>query len=268
MKQNKQQGPKILILDIETAYMEVIAWGLGEQNISHTQILKDWSILAVAAKWLDEPRSKVYYWDTSKEKNVRNDKNLVKNIWKLMNEADVIIGQNSNAFDLKKLNARFILNDLQPPSSYKKVDTLLISRKHFSFTSNKLDYLSNNLVPSHAKDSHARFPGLSLWTECLKGNKLAWNDMKKYNIQDIIATEEVYKKLRPWDNSLNINVYTDTLDTVCSCGSTNFKRNGFGFSKNGKHQRYACKNCGAEIQNKTNLLTKGKREALKNPIKD
>lgn len=260
---NNKKLPKILILDIETSYIEALIWRLGDQSVNLDQILEDWSVLAVTAKWLDSKDSEVYYWDTSKEKDPRNDKKLIKNIWKLMDDADVIIGQNSNAFDIKKLNARFILNNLPPPSSYKKIDTLLISRKHFAFTSNKLDYLSNNLVPAHAKDKHARFPGLSLWKECMKGNKKAWQDMKKYNIQDVISTEHVYKRLRPWDNSLNVNVYNDTTDTVCSCGNTKFAKNGYAYTSSGKFQRYKCLKCGNEIRNKNNELSKEKRDSLK-----
>ena len=42
---------KILLLDIETAPMEVFSWRLWKQTVLPHQIIKDWSILSWAAKW-------------------------------------------------------------------------------------------------------------------------------------------------------------------------------------------------------------------------
>ena len=39
---------------------------------------------------------------------------------------------------------------------------------------------------------------MSLWVECLKGNKDAWSEMKKYNINDVLSTEELYNVIKAW----------------------------------------------------------------------
>lgn len=255
--------PKVLLLDIETAPMLGYVWSLWENNVALNQLKSDWYILAWAAKWLDDPASKIIYKDQRAAKNIEDDKNLLKGIWKLMDEADIIVTQNGKAFDEKKLNARFILNGFPPPSSYKHVDTKRIASKKFGFTSNKLEYMTEKLCKRYKKSKHKKFPGFELWTECLKGNKEAWKEMEHYNKYDVLSLEELYKKFRPWDNSINYNLYTDdNSPTVCSCGSTKFKKNGYKYTSVGKYQRYKCVQCGSESRDRSNLLSKDKRSSL------
>jgi hypothetical protein len=156
------------------------------------------------------------------------------------------------------------MNGFKPPSGYKNVDTLLIARKMFGFTSNKLEYMSDKLCVKHKKLKHTKFPGFELWKECLAGNTKAWNEMKRYNINDVLALEELYQKLRPWDSSINHSIYDDnSTDHVCACGSTEFVKKGFHFTGTGKFQRYGCKQCGSRFRDRTNLFRKTKRASLK-----
>jgi DNA polymerase III epsilon subunit-like protein len=130
-----------------------------------------------------------------KEKNLFNDKVMMKKLWQLLDEADIVIGQNHIRFDLPKINTRFIANGFEAPSEYKKIDTLRLAKNNFGFFSNKLAHLSSILAKTHKKDEHNDFPGFKLWDQCLKGNVKAWNSMKKYNILDVLALEEVFLEL-------------------------------------------------------------------------
>lgn len=262
-KLNIMSKPKILLLDIETAPIIAQVWDIWDQNVSLNQIKSDWHILAWAAKWLGEPASKIMYQDQRNAKNVEDDKELLKGIWKLMDEADIIITQNGKAFDEKKLNARFILNGFKPPSSFKHIDTKLIASKKFAFTSNKLEYMTSKLCKKFKKLKHKKYPGHELWTECLKGNMQAWKEMEKYNKYDVLSLEELYNKLQPWDSSINFDVYSDELEHVCACGSKRFRKNGFKFTSVGKYQRYVCLDCGSEAKDRTNLLSKDKKASIK-----
>lgn len=255
--------PKILLLDIETAPILGYVWGLWENNLGLNQIKSDWHILAWAAKWLEDPVSKIMYQDQRKAKNIEDDKQLLKGIWKLIDDADIIITQNGVSFDIKKLNARFVLNGMPPPSSFKHVDTKRIASKKFAFTSNKLEYMTNKLCTKYKKLKHNKFSGFELWSECLKGNLEAWNEMEKYNKYDVLSLEELYLKLQPWDNSINFNLYTDDLTKVCACGSTSFKKNGYKYTSVGKYQRYSCLSCGSEAKDRNNLFSKEKKASLK-----
>jgi hypothetical protein len=102
-----------------------------------------------------------------------------------------------------------------------------------------------------------------MWKECLAGNVEAWKEMEHYNKFDVLALEELYTKLIPWDNSINFNLYHDSEDHVCKCGSTSFIKNGFYYTSSGKYQKHKCKQCGAEHRDKENLFSKEKRASLK-----
>lgn len=248
--------PKVLLIDIETSPIIAHVWGLWDQTISLSQIKTDWHILSVAAKWLDEPADKVIYFDQQGKKNIENDSKLLKKVWRLLNEADIVITQNGKSFDEKKLNARFILNGLKPPSPYKSVDTLRIAKKKFGFTSNKLEYMTNKLCTKYKKLKHAKFSGFELWKECMAGNPEAWQEMRTYNIHDVLSLEELYKKLQPWDNSVSFSLYSDSDDVKCNCGSEEFHKRGFTYTKTFKYQRYQCTSCGAWFRGRENLMKK------------
>ena len=263
---NPKKGPRVLVFDVETAPILANVWGLWDQNIGLNQIKQDWHLLSWAARWLDDPIGQVMYRDQRKAKDISNDKELLKPLWDLLDEADVVVTQNGNSFDIKKLNARFVANNMQPPSSYKCVDTLLIAKKLFSFTSNKLEYMTDKLCVKYKKLKHSKFPGFELWSAVLAGNLAAWKEMEKYNKYDVLALEELYYKLIPWDNSINFNLYSDeegTAVTKCSCGSTQFVKHGFFYTSVGKFQRYRCSECGAETRDRVNLMSKTKRASIR-----
>lgn len=258
----KNNSVKILLLDVETAPILAHVWGLWDQNIPLNMIETDWHLLSWSAKW--HGQKKIMYMDQRNQKDVTNDKKLCEGIWKLMDEADVIVTQNGISFDIKKLNARFILHGMKPPSSFKNIDTKRLASKKFAFTSNKLEYLTNKLCVKYKKlVGKRKFAGFSLWLGCLANNAAAWAEMKKYNIYDVLSLEELYNKLAPWDASINFNVYSDDIEHVCSCGSTKFHKIGFGYTGSGKFQRFRCNSCGKESRSKINLLSPEKRKSLR-----
>src|ERR1700676_4487680 len=123
--------PKILLLDIETIPILAYVWGLWENNVGLSQIERDWSILSWSAKWLDS--NKIMYQDQRNVKDISNDKKLLQGIWNLIDQADILITQNGKSFDIKKLNARFIMNGMKPPSGFKHIDTKRLANKYFAF---------------------------------------------------------------------------------------------------------------------------------------
>lgn len=257
------KSPKVLLMDIETKPILAYVWGLWENNVSLNQIHTDWSVLSWSAKWLGDSVDKIMYSDQRKAKNIDNDKRILKQIWKLLDKADIVIAQNGKAFDHKKLNARFILNGMQPPSTYKIIDTMLIAKKHFAFTSNKLEYMSEQLCTKYTKLKSKKFPGFDMWLQCIAGNGAAWKEMEKYNKHDVLALEELYNKLIPWDNTINFNVYSEDTKIRCTCGSTKFSKNGYAYTATGKFKRFKCKKCGSETRSRVNELSKEKKASLR-----
>lgn len=261
MKDNT--GPRILVFDIETAPMLGYIWSLWDQNVAINQLHKDWHVLSWAAKWRGDPDSKIMYMDQRNAKNIEDDREILGGIWKLLDEADILLTQNGKAFDVKKLNARFAIQGFEPPSGYKHIDTKEMAKKHFGFTSNRLDYLTDKLCKKYKKDGHKKFAGFELWQQCLAGNKEAWNEMEKYNKLDVLSTEELADKLLPWDSRINFNLYSDGIVTRCTCGSTDFRKRGFFFTNVGKFQRYRCLACGAETRDRESLFSVKKKKSLR-----
>jgi DNA polymerase elongation subunit (family B) len=237
---------KVLTLDIETSPMEALVWGRKDVNISLNQIKTDWSILAWSAKWLG--KSKVYYYDTSENEDVRNDFQILCSLWRMLEDADIVITQNGTSFDMRKINARFIAHGFNPPSSYRQIDTYRLAKRIGDFTSHSLEYLTEKLKVKHKKLSHSKFPGMSLWTECLKGNKAAWQEMKRYNINDTLGTEELYLKLRAWAPESGPKPF-ESKDVTLQCGTCGYKgvmtRWGYYRTNKGKWQRWSCQECGS-----------------------
>lgn len=260
--------PKILVFDIETSPITAYTWGLFDQNIGLNQIKEDWYLLSWAAKWLGEPASKVMYMDNSKAKNIRDDKKLVMGLAALLNEADIIITQNGNAFDVKKLNARAAINGLPPIKPCRSTDVLKEGRKVFKFTSHKLEYMTEKLNKTYKKLKHDDYPGFELWSAILKGDKKAWKSMKIYNIHDVLATEELYVRLQGWIKTQNrANYIEDTLLRCPWCAGTKLESRGTTGNATGVYKQYHCltEKCGKWPRGKTNLLSPEKK---KNTLRD
>jgi len=254
--------PRILVFDIETAPITAYTWGLYDQNIGLNQIKDDWHILAWAAKWYGEPESKVKYMDNRRSKDIRNDKALVAGLANLLNQADIVIAQNGDKFDIKKFNARAVIHGLPPVRHYKSTDTLKESKKVFSFTSHSLEYMSENVNTKYKKLKHEEYPGFELWKAILGGDKHAWVVMKKYCIHDVLATEELYQKIQGWIKTQNLACFFDDAAIRCRCGSANLVKDGFVYTDAGKFQGYLCKDCKKRPHGRINLFSTVKKKNL------
>lgn len=231
---------KILILDIETAPLKAYVWKRWKENISLDQTISEWFMIAWSAKWLEEDATYSSVL-TSKEILHEDDSRIVKNLWILLDEADIIIAHNGKNFDIPKINSRFILCGCVPPSPYKQIDTLEVVKKQFGFSSNKLDALAIYFGFSTKLET-----GFELWKKCMEGDKDSLLYMEKYNRYDVQLLEKVYLKLRPWIPSHpNINLYNDSTIACTSCGSHNIIKGKYYYTNRNKYQTYRCLDCGA-----------------------
>lgn len=243
--------PKILFLDIETAPLRSFTWGLWKQNVSLSQIISNWYMISWAGKWLggEDVFSDVL---TPEEAILEDDSRIVKVLWKVLDEADIIIAHNGDAFDIPKINTRFVLHGLMPPSPYRTIDTLTIARQRFGFTSNKLDFLAKFLgFEGKAPTS------FSLWENCMVGNEEALYYMDFYCKQDIVTLEQVFMKLRPYAKGLpNLDMYQDDYAMVCPvCGKPHPKEvpDKFFYTQSVKYQVYRCSDCGGLARSKKGI---------------
>lgn len=251
---------KILVLDIETAPINAYVWGIWNQNIGTHQIQSDWFCLTWAAKWLFEDK---VYSAKLKPKEVVNqdDKRIIQGIWRLVNEADIVIAHNGEKFDMPKLNTRFIINGLNPPLPYQQIDTLKHIRRQFGFTSNKLDYVNKLLNLERKKETK-----FELWEQCMKGNSSALSEMEKYNVQDVRILEETYLLIRAWIKPHpNVGLFIlDEREYHCpNCGSNELTDEGKSYYTSANvYELRRCTNCGATSRKRLSSITVKERRHL------
>lgn len=225
---------KILIYDLEVS--PILGWSYGAYKTNIIREEKQSTLLSISYKWLGQKKVS--------HQNIQSisEKQLVKNIHQLFDEADVVVAHNGNRFDNKVMVAKFIQYGLTPPSPYKSVDTLQVVRSVARFSKNGLDPLSQFLeLGSKTETTHA-----SLWYACLIDNDpKSWNKMKQYNNKDVLLLEKLYLKLRPYIKNHPNYGDSQQKDLVCpKCGSHRLQKRGTGANRSGIYQRYQCLDCG------------------------
>jgi hypothetical protein len=247
--------PRIVFFDLETSPSLGYVWGKYDQNV--IDFKKGWYLLSFAMKVLGEKKVRVFslpdYPNYRHDKS--DDKALILDLWKMMNEADVIVAHNLDKFDLKKANARFIVHGLDPPAPFKTFDTLRAFRRIASFNSNKLDDLAAVLKIGRKVPT----TGFHLWLGCMNGDMKAWKLMKRYNAHDVVLLEQIYLKIRPWaPTHPNLNFVSGTPRNCPRCGSSALIKHGtfkqFQYTRTLYKQRYRCNACGATCSGESERL--------------
>jgi DNA polymerase elongation subunit (family B) len=182
------RGPRILTIDIECSAHTVRTWGLHDQNIGLNQIVDVGSVICFAAKWYDERKVRFH------SDHHDGHEAMVAAAWSLLDECDALVHYNGRAFDVKHLHREFVLAGMPPPSPHKDIDLLTVARSRFKFASNKLDHVAAQL----GLGSKTKHSGFDLWTGWEQGDPAAIRKMRQYNRQDVILTEALYDRLRPW----------------------------------------------------------------------
>lgn len=253
-----EREARVLIYDIETSPIIGYTWGVWQTDV--IDILHDWQILTVAWKWLGEKKVHVIGQDDFKgyKAGVNDDKEVVKRIHELFNEADVVVAHNGNSFDQKKVQARMMMHNMSPPSPYKQIDTKLVAKRYAAFTRNNLKHLATDLKTDNKKGDPG---GFKTWQGCLAGDPKSWKAMKKYNKQDITTLEDIYLKLLPWiTNHPNMGRLKNKPDACPKCGKGPLQSRGQRVTNVGKYFRYQCQNCGGWCSSRTAF---GKNEDVK-----
>lgn len=237
-------GPNIAVLDIETAPMLSHHWRTWDENIPAENVVEDWSILGFAWQKLEGRRVWWHQTGGRGRAKVRKDRNVCRELWRVLDWADIVIAQNGKKFDVPKIKARLLLMGFKPPSPFRVIDTRL-EAKRFGVTYTNLGYLSRNLTKT-PKSDHPKYHGIQLWIACLNDIADAWREMRKYCIRDVVAAKGVYLKVRPWmPNHPNVNTYAEREEARCpKCGSAKLQSRGYDVTQVGKFHRLKCMRCG------------------------
>lgn len=230
---------RLLTFDIETMPLENRTFGLWNQNIGINQIQQNDWMACFAAKFHGERKVHFYsVWD-------HGARAMALALHKLLDEADAVMGWNSDKFDLRWANRVFIESRKAPPSPYTKVDLMRSVKRQVYLPSYKLDFVARWL----GLGGKLRTGGFDLWRDVLDECPKAQNLMRRYNIRDTRLTESVFDVLREkgWIKGLP-NHAIDGGHVCPSCGSDKLQARGFQTSKTRRYQRWQCKGCGAWSQ--------------------
>ena len=210
---------RIVTLDIETKPMVLWGWGLYNQDHGIHNILDHGGM----ASWA----GKVYGTDGVQFASEYHDgrERMLERLWELLDSADVVVGWNSDRFDIPHINREFLQAGLNPVAPYRSVDLMKVVKKNFKFNSNKLDYVAQQLGVGQKVATHQ---GRSLWDRCFFNNdeddkRRAWALMRRYNKGDVIITEAVYDAIRGWiSNHPPLQLYTGE-ESCNRCGCRDFQ---------------------------------------------
>ena len=232
---------RILTVDIETSPSLAYVWRLFKENIPLQRLVETGEVICVAAKWYDSDEVMFY--------SVHHDgkQEMLNAIYNLLSEADAVVTYNGKKFDIPHLNREFILAGMTPPAPYAQIDLYWTARQKFNFVSNKLDNIAKELGLG-GKFVHA---GFQLWIDCMAGDPDAWEQMKTYNMKDVVLTEQLYTRLLPWiTQHPAASLYGDAAaraegaEACPGCGGTNLKPRGRAYTSVSVFQRYRCDDCG------------------------
>ena len=227
--------PKVLTLDIETSPNLGYFWQLFDVNVSVSQVLEPSRVLCFAGKWLgDKGTTFVSEFHDGK-------KTMVQTMWDMLNEADIVVGYNHVRFDIPHMNREFMLAGLVPPSPVQHIDLLTVMRRNFKMMSNKLGYVTDAVGLNTKLDTG----GQSLWNEVMQNDPKAWEKFRRYNIQDVVITEQLFQLLSPWIKSPHAGLWTGEMCSCFACGSTKLVAHGVTRSKSAAWPLTQCAECGA-----------------------
>lgn len=197
-------------------------------------LVKPSYMLCFAAKWYGEKDTWFY--------SLQDGKGLMlEHAWHCLDQADAVVHYNGKSFDIPIMFQEFLQEDMPPPSPFKQIDLKQVVSKKFRLPSNKLQYVSDQLLKLGGKEETG---GFSTWLGVMNNDPEAWARMETYNRRDVTVLEEVYDRLLPWiDNHPNRNLYQEAQGCP-NCGSFALVKEGFAYTAMGKFQRYSCKNCG------------------------
>ena len=237
-------SPAVLLVDIETTPILGYTWDMYKADVLRVEKLSE--MLCFAYKWLDQDE---VHWVGRNQFKRRDDREVVARLWNLFDKADVVVAHNGDRFDIKKAVARFMVHGFPPHSEFASIDTLKEVRRYAKFGSHRL----NNLGASLGVGTKAAHSGLHTWFGCMADDPDAWEVMERYNRQDVVLLEEVYRELLPWIGSprkanpgVNAAAYSDGVTCPkVGCGSTKPPMlNGWMITAAGlRYRRYKCRDC-------------------------
>lgn len=222
---------KVLAIDIEWSPAKAYVWRMFDENISPDQLIDPGGLLCFCAHWVGS-KEFMFFSEWVEGKHV-----MAEALRELLDEADAVVGYNSNKYDLPKIKGHLLLEGLKPFAPPTSID-LIKTVKGLGFVMNRLAYIA----PLLNIGNKMKHEGFMLWRSVLDGDEKAQARMKKYCIQDVKVTLALYLKIKPY--ILNHPHLGDDKGACGVCGSDHLQSRGYRRTKYFKTQRFQCMDCG------------------------
>ena len=231
--------PKILVFDIETSLLMFVGFGLGEQVVRHHQLVAPHTrtrIICISYCIDDGPIKTLKY-----DYNTQDDTKVIEEFDKIVKTCDIVIGKNSQKFDIKKINAARFLNGIQPFPDWADVsdDLELQMRKYFGFSSQSLDYISKELgLGGKFKMEFEDWYHILLKT--VGEGRKRFKKMCEYCPNDVFDTRLILILMMPYIK-WKFNMSNFLGEAACvHCGSTQIRPNGSRWSGKTHYKSFYC----------------------------
>jgi hypothetical protein len=209
------------------------------QNFGVEQVKEHPYILCVGYQWLNEgPPQCLNLWDLGTEEMLRRVRDLFQ-------EADIVVGKNSERFDYAWLNTEFLKYKIPPHRPVSHVDLQKVAKAQFRFFSNKLEYILQYLEMG----GKVKHEGFALWSKVMAGNEVARNKMSRYCMGDVRKTGQLYRRMLPWIK--NHPAMRSLGSEACpNCMSLHTKKDGIRRTACFHIQQHQCNDCGTYFSGK------------------
>jgi len=230
----KEIKPKILLWDIEASNLDA-DFGF---------------IFCIAYKWLGSSKVNlisIRQFDRFK-RDVTDDVALIKKFLPYIEDADLQVAWYGSRFDLPFLNARCMMNKIDPPANTPMYDPWRTARYKLKLSSNRLANLSQ-LIPLPENGVRELKTPLDFkhWTRGRAGYADALKYIESHCVADIRVLEKVYLEMRKYGTALpNMSKIGNERREGCpACGSGQIQSRGTRATARGRQGRYQCVSCAA-----------------------
>lgn len=232
-----KSGLKILIADIECSKYLTKVYDRTPNFISHDNFdIESFHLFGISWKWLGDKTSQGFYAQHTKSYkeftklrkrlnttikdfvkedkpkflnkesigllNNFNDVEIFEKAWELLNDADIVVGHNFKAFDMKVLNDGFMKHHMVLPKQPRIDDSFYMSKSNKRGLCHKLDYVSQRFF----KTGKLNEINNDVHNAAMEGCPKALNIMCRYGNGDIDLTEDYFIRALPYSKSIPKNI--------------------------------------------------------------
>lgn len=237
------RGPRVMLFDLERIPGRLVLdmWEPGDVkrlNWIHPDRWEQTPDL-LCGSWMTYGARKVEFvasWD-----NPDDPYHVARTFADAVGQVDAVCGYNHLRADWPWLKTDWLKANIPPPPPVKHLDLYRVVRRHFSFESKSLRYVTEQLgLPTksgHYDAGEAR--------RAAAGDEKARRSMTRYNKQDTRALGPLLDRLRAYlPTTVNLGIGL-TDEKLCPyCGSDEIRRDGWYAASVQSYAQWRCDRCG------------------------